>query len=283
MPLGVSMSASVLAAGSGSISFIFNGALEGLGNGPISTVSWDGTNSNGQLVASGQYYAKIQAVDGFGNSVSLVSSITVIRTLLVQSLTVYNSAGEVVAQVPLTSTAAISRFDVPQSSKVLELDPATGLPLSGFPIVLVQGDGTQIQTQWNGLNAQGVPVGPGLYTMELYTQVPGQAAQRLSKEVQVLTAPSNITLGQPFAAPQPYVGGPLAVFFTALPSGQEVHARLYNAAGELVLNSSGPGDTGRLDIGNVQKLAGGVYVVELTWVRGAGVMERKMLKVAVAR
>jgi flagellar hook assembly protein FlgD len=283
-PTQVLMSQSSLAAGSGVVSFLFSGALSGiLGQSGTSAIAWDGRNDNGQLVAGGQYYAQIKTTDSFGHSSTLVDSVTVIQAVLSQQLNVYNSAGEVVAQVPLTATAMTSRFEVPQPSKALSLDPATGLPLSGFQILLIASTGQQIWTQWNGLNSQGIPVGPGLYTLELVTEEPGQGLQRLDKQVQVLTAPLTLSLGKPIVAPQPYRSGTLTVFFKALPGNESIHGRLYNQAGELVLESWGRSGGGRLALDQASKLASGVYVLELTWVRGSGVVERQMAKVAVAR
>ncbi len=209
-PAQVLTSQNSLAAGSGSVSFLFSGALSGLleQNG-TTAIAWDGRNDNGQVVSGGQDYAKIQVTDSFGHVTSLVDSVTVIQAAYTQKLNVYNSAGEIVAQVPLTSTAMTSRFEVPQPSKVLELDPATGLPLTGFSILLIGENGQQVWTQWSGLNGQGIPVSPGLYTLELVTEQPGQAAQRLAKQVQVLSAPSALTLGDPIvASPSPISTGP---------------------------------------------------------------------------
>ena len=282
-PTSVTLSDHSLAAGSGTLSLLFSGALQGMGQSSTTALAWDGTNDSGQLVGGGQYYVQIDSKDNFGNAVTLTDSVVVIRAVLTQRLSVFNSAGELVALVPLTSTAQTTRFEVPEDSKALELDPVSGLPSSGFPIVLIDGNGKQIQTQWNGLNSQGIPVAAGLYTLELYTEQAGAAPQRLSKQVQVLTAPSLITLGTPFTAPNPYRNGPLSVFFHALPGNEVIHARLYNAVGELVLDGHAQGSAGRLDLDRGEKLASGVYMLELTWVRGTGVMERKLSKVAVAR
>ncbi len=68
-----------------------------------------------------------------------------------------------------------------------------------------------------------------------------------------------------------------------MPGNEAIHARLYNAAGELVLVGAGRSTGGRLDLDQASKLASGVYILELTWVRGSGVVERKLAKVAIAR
>jgi hypothetical protein len=68
-----------------------------------------------------------------------------------------------------------------------------------------------------------------------------------------------------------------------LPAGDGVRVRVYNAAAELVLQESFVAGVAAVDLEGVDKLASGVYLVELTWTRSRAVMERRVLKLAVAR
>lgn len=84
-------------------------------------------------------------------------------------------------------------------------------------------------------------------------------------------------------APQPWRNGPLYIYFQKLPATESVRTRVYNAAGELVLESWANGAAARVQLADADKLASGIYLIEATWVRGAAVIERKAAKLAVAR
>jgi hypothetical protein len=271
-----------LAAGMQLMGIVFNGGLQGISNGPTSTLVWAGDSDGGQVVAGGTYYLKLDSVDPYGAVTSLVKPVTVVDAPYNQSLTVFNSAGEAVAHLPLRMAAGV-RMSVPQPSKALGSDPVTGAPTGGFSIVLTLPTGGTTTMVWNGLNDQGQQVDAGNYTLVLATQEPGNSTRQVQALV-VLKVPGALSLGPPHAAPQPWAGaGPLVVLFHPVMAGDKVVARVYDMPGELVLESWTDGASGQVTLNGAGKLASGIYMVELTWTHGQALKERRIGKLAVAR
>jgi hypothetical protein len=268
----------------GSIGFIFQGALQGYGNGPISTVYWQGLNNSAQMVGGGTYYAKLEVNDSFGAVASYTKEISVIQATTRQSLTIYNSAGEAVTHLALAAATG-SRLDIKDSTQAVEQDPSTGVIVGGFQIDLVQPDGSLSPSSqlWHGTNDQGQLLAQGSYTVELVSEEIGGPTVRETKSIVLLRTAAPSGLASAVIGPQPWRGGVLQLWFTPLPmAGDGIRVRVYNAAAELVLEDYTPGSSGSLGL-SASKLASGVYLVELTWVRGAALMERRVMKLAVAR
>jgi hypothetical protein len=125
-------------------------------------------------------------------------------------------------------------------------------------------------------------VDAGNYTLVLTTRTPG-STDRQTQGLVLLKVPSRLSLGTPRVGPQPWLGGPLHVAFGPLPAGDQVVARVYDMAGELVLQGWADSGAGQVGLDDVKKLAAGIYLVELTWQRGQATKERRATKLAVAR
>jgi hypothetical protein len=278
------VSASSLAVGSGDkIAFVFWGALEGLPVAEQSRLYWAGENDAGQLVGGGIYYAKLEVEDSYGAVKTYVQELAVLRVTHQQRLTVYNSAGEAVAHLAAPGGPG-SRLLVENSSQAFAMDPITGAVMGGITIKLLGGLGGDQTLQWQGLNDFGVPVAPGSYTLELASEDPGGSILRQTQTVVLLKAPMPLGLASAVLGPSPWRGeGPLRLQMGPLPAGDGVRVRVYNAAAELVLQESFVAGVAAVDLEGVDKLASGVYLVELTWTRSRAVMERRVLKLAVAR
>jgi hypothetical protein len=284
-PTDLVLTSNVLTSGtglSGAIGFVFQGALEGYGNGPQNTVYWQGQNNSAQLVGGGTYYAKLEVQDSFGNVRALTQSISVVQVTNRQSLTVYNSAGEAVAHLAL-GAATGSRLDIKESTEAVDQDPSTGAVTGGFNIDLIQPNGTVTTVPWQGLGDQGQLLSPGSYTVELVTEQSGGATVRESKGIVLLRAPGRDSLSSAVFAPQPWRNDrPLELFFKPLMPGDGVRVNVYNAAAELVLTDYADGSSGH-QVLSAGKLASGIYLVELTWVRGQAILQRRVMKLAVVR
>lgn len=281
-PKELSPSASALAMGQAgsAINFVFEGALQGISNGPQSAVVWDGSNDASQPVDSGIYYATLTVVDNYGSERTYIKALSLLQAAYRLSLVVFNSAGEAVASIPAPYVPG-AHLSLPESVKALELDPLTGRIANGFVIDLVDGSGTVVPRTWDGVGADGQPVLAGSYTLELSIEVPGGATHRETRPLTVLKSPSALGLGAVVIAPQPWNRGPLLVHHAPLPSTDVVSARLFNLAGELVRESSTSADRSPLTLTPLG-LSGGIYLLELTWLRGPVPMDRKVLKLALA-
>lgn len=277
-----------IAGGSGGgVNIAFPGYLYDPAQGAtVGGVLWLADNDGGQFVSGGVYYIKAEIRDPFGQVTTLQHSIQVVSVVPENSLRIYNSAGEVVADIPLSATAGttgrFSSMSLPSDQFASGYDEKTGASTNGqFEVKLTDSKGNQVSYWWNGLNSQGVPVKSGSYVAELvYNAGAGGSRTVESRSFIVLQAGNIATLDGSFAYPNPVTqGGDILVSYPQSPSFPTV-ARLYNLAGEMIAQSTDPAHKGviRFPGGN---LASGVYVLKLEKLSGAAVVVRTTVKVAV--
>jgi len=241
------------------------------------TLSWDGGNDNGQAVSSGSYYFKIETTDSMGTVTALIRSVQVLNIQGQNSLEVFNSAGELVYRRVLGSA-----FDNAASMRLHE-DTMVAGGHKDLEVLLRQG-GNDTSLAWHGRNDAGALVNSGTYTMQWVHTSAGGVRQVQSKTFTVLRLPDSSLPGGDFkAAPNPVRGlGPVAIHFDPAP-GLGLHARLYNAAGELVGQAQVDASAGRCTFGRSEALASGTYVAEIEMRQGAALLRRELKKVAIVR
>lgn len=222
---------------------------------------WDGTNSAGQAVANGTYLFKADVDTSTGSVVSYTWGVQVVLPERSLGIGIFNSAGELVARLPVPPGADASNFNV--------LSPS-GETLT---LVLPQAGGSR-SLFWDGLNRQGRPASPGLYWVRSLDSSSGR-----SQPFTLLKAAPG--LGRLSAGPNPLSAGAAAfhLLFEARP-GAQAWATLYNLAGEAVAEVRGDAGTGRLSL-PAGHLADGIYLLILD-VNGVQAY-RRSLKLAVAR
>jgi hypothetical protein len=277
----------VVPGGSGSIAIAFPGYLYNSLTGGLQTgVTWAADNSNGQFVSSGTYYIKAEITDAFGQVTTLQHSVQVINVVPQNVLSIYNSAGELVVNVPLPTTQGTGRFSALSLTSTqygVKYDTATGTNLGGmFEITVTDEQGTQFQVPWNGLNAQGLPVNSGVYTAELVYNAPAGGGARVveTKSFVVLEAGSPTSLAGSYAYPNPALHGSDILISYPVSAQYGGIARLYNMAGELVAQADDRDHTGIMRfLGG--GLAGGIYVVDIEKLSGSAMIARTTVKVAV--
>ncbi len=283
-PGDLALSADTIAGGAGGVNIQFPGYLYDPSVGSmLGGVLWMADNNGGQVVAGGVYYIKAEITDNFGQITTLQRSIQVISVVPENSLNIYNSAGELVARVPLpaSGTGRFSSMSLPEDRYAVKFDESNGAPANGyFEIKLKDEMGADYTTGWYGLNAQGVPVASGSYTAELiYNAGVGGSRVVETKGFVVLRAGDIATLAGAHAYPNPVTrGGDLYVWYPV--GSYPATARLYNLAGELIAQSTDVNATGKLTFGG-GSLAPGVYIIKVEKVSGAAVVARTTIKAAV--
>lgn len=264
----------VLAYGLNPLVLALEGALEGIGNGPVSLLAWDGSNDAGQPVDGGLYRLSAELRDSFGSVQTLNLAVQVLPAAPRQRLRIYNSAGEQVAELALPAQPGLRLLKVPDSV-ALESPAGPGSKLS----IVLQGPAGELAVEWDGRNSRGEPVSQGAYLLELSVESPGAGVRREHKLVQVLRGPHLDGL-EAAAAPQPWRGGPLRLRFQPKPG--LLRLDLFNLAGERVRTQAGAADTGVLDVPDPAGLAGGVYLAVLEWTAPGQAPRRQVLKLALA-
>jgi uncharacterized repeat protein (TIGR01451 family) len=278
----------VVPGGEGALAIQFPGYLWDAERGyQVGGTTWDADNSGGQPVAGGVYYIKAEIVDAFGQVTTLQKSVQVLSVSPENTLSIYNSAGEVVATVPLpvSGTARFASLKLKEASFAPEFDAATGEPAgSGYAFVLTDEQGVEVTAAWNGLGNRGLPVASGSYLAELVYSAPGGGGRRVveTKAFTILQGLSPATLDGSFVSPNPSQRGADLVLNYKVASAYSVVARLYNLDGELVKQAEDPGQSGKLRFGT-KGLASGVYLMKVERLSGTSSAARLLLKVAVVQ
>ncbi|HTB21256.1 MAG TPA: hypothetical protein VK914_00970 [bacterium] len=240
-------------------------------------LSWNGLNNNGQAVGGGVYTVQIVYVNNFGDATAYNLSVQVLGSQdMVQPLSIYNSAGELVwsgslpSGVSPTATLALQKSVVP-----LALDPTTGHLAQPLGIEV----GSSV-VSWDGTNLQGQLVGPGTYSVELSTVVPGAAVLVQTKQFVMVSS----ALGRPSAgvviAPDPWHDQqPLQVFYTPA-VGVYGAVTLYNVLGQRLASFADPADTGTIVV-PAQHYSAGIYMMDFRQMNGAETVARKVYKFAI--
>lgn len=220
--------------------------LLGSGQFPDSStfIAWDGSNEQGQPVANGAYWFKLE-IHGDNDFVTAINKgVVVLRPDRGVKLGVFNGAGEIVAELGLP-------LDVIPDS--ITLDESAG----SQAVLRYQSASGPGQVVWNGLNRDGLRVANGSYLIR-------SQGQGSAKTLAFTLLRGPVDGGRLRVAPNPAPGpvNALRLDFSAPAASQLAHARLYALNGELVRQSTDRAATGVLWL-DVAHLAGGIYVVVL--------------------
>jgi len=265
--------------------------INGLG-GPANNLVWNGTNQNGQAVQNGVYYVKVSMVNAFGQVTAVTDPVNVLGSPCVSSLEIYNSAGEVV------DTLDISSLPSPAVGMSLELpngktgitaspDPKSPSPTGGVVIDLALQSGVVYPVYWSGLSASGQPLQSGTYMVAL-TQSEATSSQMVKTLTLTLLGTQNLSV-QAMAASAYVVPNPVPATssgFTVEYQGNGADAvvgELYDLAGERVAQASQGPTAGQAMLRFDVKLSGGVYLLDFEVADNTVPLARHVLKVAVVR
>jgi hypothetical protein len=255
-----------------------------LGPGGPTSLSWSGTNDQGQPVATGVYTFKLTMTDQYGHISTLDQQVTVMDTQGQNVLAVYNSAGEMVYREVLSRLPpSVVSFTVKAPSFVAAFDSG-GHPLPGTGLLLTyrDADNKSYNYPWYGVGMDGQALSSGVYTVQLLRTVGSSSSILESRQVTLLRSGGQRVGGGTRVVPNPVMDGGKAVLSFAPSVGSTAQAQVYSLAGERVLIVSGPSTAGSLTL-DTSRLGPGIYVVEFTKVQNGAVLVRTMIKVAVIR
>jgi flagellar hook assembly protein FlgD len=257
--------------------------ITGLDGNAGSNLVWNETNNNGQSVASGVYTVQIVSVNSFGQTQTLTKMVTVVDVSGPAGLEVFNSAGELVANLSpglssLPSEPVNMSFPPGQDGMTASADPQQG----GLKINLTLADGNTETVFWSGLNGQGQPLQSGNYLVTL-SQYQAGADEILKTEPIVLVGSADTSAagmaGSALVLPNPVQGGSFDVQYQA--SGTDTAAGvLYNLAGQRVAEAADAG-SGTLHFSGAW--SSGIYLLDFEVRSGSATLARKILKVAIVR
>ena len=253
-------------------------AFPGTLSGGLKSLAWDGGNDSGQSVSTGIYYIKMDSVDPFGKSTSLIVAVQVIDARPVQYLSVFNSAGERLRQIPLPTGLALNGLSLGADTLIVG-----GAAPAALKVDLHMGLGQSYSSSWDGKNDAGAYVASGIYSIVLVSRQGPEEARVVSKSVQVLRAPEEdaASLARPLLNPLPATQRQLSIVYPAQ-AGQRGSLSLYSLAGEMVGRAGNSGQAGQVSI-DCGRLGAGIYVARLEIKDGTRVTGRKSIKVVLLR
>ncbi|HTB22962.1 MAG TPA: T9SS type A sorting domain-containing protein [bacterium] len=262
--------------------------ITGLDGNAGSNLVWNTNNNGGQTVASGIYTVQITSTNDFGQVQAQSKAVSVVEPAGSASLKIYNSSGELVADL---SPALAGQTSAPVG---MSLTPANGQSgtgvvassnpaLGGLSIKLTFSGGATQTVVWSGMGSQGQALQPGNYLAVLSQSMPGASVTVKSLPFVLLDVAATSAAGMARSAlvrPNPVQDGWFTVQYTS-DGTDTAAARLYDMAGQWV------GDGVSTGSGSMRLSGGwsaGVYLLDFE-VRGAsgGVLARRVLKVAVVR
>jgi hypothetical protein len=250
------------------------------------TFLWTGANDNGQTVSSGLYWVKLAYKDSYGNTTVYAHEVVVLTLANQVRLRIFNSAGELVktllSTVYTTTNAQPTRLDPSSTTFAIGGDNGSTTPNKvsfdvglGYPPI-----------DWDGTNNQGQRVDSGTYTVQLESGTMGGGSTVIATtSVTVINAGDSVLAGA-VVGPNPDTSADPVIWLRApnAPAGTLLTARLYNVAGELIMESRNDLQPDRLsfDTGS-RPVSGGVYVMSVTAVAPWGQVERHNFKLVVVR
>ena len=240
------LSGASLLAGSSGFSLIFPGLLNNGGH----QLGWDGSNDQGQPLSGGIYYLHIETMDPFGSVSTLSQPVNVLAAPASAQISVFNSAGELVAS--LAPPAGLSGLGL------ASLELSSMVPGSQALKINLRGGNASAVLSWDGRKADGGFVSSGTYSVLVK-----DGSYRAEFSFTVLDAPLAGS-ASPFAVPNP-AHAQDAVLRIQLPGSSPFLRRvcLYSLAGELIATQAAEAGVSGIDF-DIHGLAAGIYVASVS-------------------
>ena len=283
LPLDAKLNRDVIRSGLDTMTIDLGGVLSSGGT----LLTWNGQNDSGQPLSGGTYYLKVETTDPFGAKTSLIKGVQVLQGKAGNHLDVFNSAGELVYRADFTGlTRTVSDFSL-NKTVLAESYLPNGTAEDAIVATFKLDDGSSFTSGWSGLGMNGRPVEPGSYNVVLVTDTQSGSQVRsigvtIIKNVDAGLSADPIVCPNPATAAGNAFGKKLLIKY---PAGElwDVHANVYNQAGERVGGATDPASLGKLWF-DYESRASGVYVVVLQGrLNSSGSPYRRVLKAAIVR
>lgn len=222
--------------------------------------TWNGKNDQGATVENGVYYIKAVVKDDFGYEHISVDSVTLLTNSITTEARIYNTAGELVKVIPVLSS-------VTAGSNTLTLDPNP--PAAFYPdeagnnkLTIYYSD---IVLEWNGTNNNGTIVDNGVYYVQI-VNVDANGYETVATANFTVLHNGYEVINNVKVVPNPLNiqnTDRLLITFDAM-SGTKVVARIYNLAGELIVDlensTSAPNELRWNLMTGVDNVSSGLYI-----------------------
>lgn len=272
---GFSMSANAIEAGTSSLTLLFGADIQGGSNNLV----WLGTNDQNQYVSGGIYTVQVKLTNSFGQVSSWTQSVSVMPPPATQTLSIFNSAGELVYSFNLSQFAnpPLNGLGIGGNGKDA-FAPGNG---NSIQFVMSDSSGNPDSVSWDGRSSAGQLVASGSYVAELVT-LSGAASSSVSKGFIVIEGPQasfGVSEG-----PNPIGPGQHRAVFEifGMQAGEYAAVKVFGLDGELVGRTSGDVGENLFSIG-CDHWAAGIYVAEVDLFSGTSIASRKICMIAVDR
>jgi flagellar hook assembly protein FlgD len=246
------------------------------------TYYWNGINAQSQEVGTGVYYIKVETLDQYGHTTTVIKDITVARADEYVELNIYNSAGEIVRSIRKEKTVYTGSVSLNSlGDRIIFLK-------EGGEATIKYGNNIGDYIMWDGKNQDGEIVSSGIYEVQVILKTKTGVVSEASKTVTVLRE-GKIYIKEVRAIPNPYVagsGGKIRIEWE-LESAEEgeVEIRIYNVAGELIRRIEGKLSAGSIewDLKTEKKhyASRGIYIAVMEAKNAEGYKDRKIIKLAI--
>lgn len=275
LPASLQLDSASFASGDGEVSILLPGLLRSDDGTWIDGIAWRADNDNGQWVSGGDYVLKAEYTDNFGSVTTLQATVLVLPAEREAALSIYNSAGELVARPALPPLGGDRLVELSLS----EAEFASGMG-GGFTISVKDEAGRLYSVPWDGRNDRGEWVDSGVYMVKLVYHGPGGVTRVEIRSVTVLKAPSQGLTGARLA-PNPAQREDWTLYAPPQPD-QALEAMAFDLNGAKVAEARSAPGAARLRLPN-QGLAGGIYLIVLQRIPARDSSDRRVFKAALLR
>lgn len=242
-------------------------------------VIWNGTNQQNARVENGLYFIKVEIVDSYGYSHTMIQQVTVLTNSGKKEFLVYNSAGEIVKRIPVN-------YLIETGSTVLNVNSGVFSPGNGGVKNYAEFTYMGQSIKWDGTNDKGDIVGNGVYRAVVAT-VDNNAYNAIAETNLTVLHDAYEVLTNIRVLPNPINDASHTVMKIRydVVNGTVINAKIYNLAGELVKVMNDYSNAGEVqwDLSAERQIAHGLYVAVIYARTQSGMSKTAIIKFTIMR